>query len=96
MYEITTQAQEEFNQAIKAQFDEVNSNIIAALETAASSGPAGSDVTVKSAIAAANSAFDSLNSAAKQVAAFAEGSGPVGAAAAPKPAAPAGKRKKAP
>ena len=97
VYEITAQAQEEFNQAIKAQFDEVNTNIVAVLEKAASSGPAGSDVTVaavKSAIAAANSAFDSLNSAAKQVAGFAEASMTAGVTATNKPAARGRGRKK--
>ena len=70
VYEISAQTQEEFSKVFEAQFAELNKNIAAALDKAAKSAPAGSDVAVaavKSAIAAANSAFDSMNKAAKQV-----------------------------
>jgi phasin family protein len=67
VYEISAQTQEEFS--------EVNKNVAATLDKAAKSAPAGSDVAVaavKSAIAAANSAYDTMSKAAKQVAEIAE------------------------
>ena len=75
VYEISAQTQEEFSKVFEGQFAEVNKNVAAVLDKAAKSAPAGSDVAVaavKSAIAAANSAYDSLNKAAKQVAEIAE------------------------
>ncbi|HMZ82985.1 MAG TPA: phasin family protein [Rhodocyclaceae bacterium] len=75
VYEIATQTQEELSKVAEVQFSEVNKGIAAALDKAAKSAPAGSDVAVaavKSAIAAANSAYDSINKAAKQVAEIAE------------------------
>ena len=75
VYEITSQSQEEVSKMIEAQIAELNKNLSAALDKAAKSAPAGSDVAVaavKSAIAAANSAYDSVNKAAKQVAEIAE------------------------
>lgn len=75
VYEISAQTQEEFSKLIEAQFAEANKNVASTLDKAAKSAPAGSDVAVaavKSAIAAANSAFDNMNKAAKQVAEIAE------------------------
>jgi phasin family protein len=75
VYEIASQTQEELSKVVEAQFAELNKNVGAALDKAAKNAPAGSDVAVaavKSAIAAANSAFDSMNKAAKQVAEIAE------------------------
>src|SRR5574340_1184233 len=75
LYEISAQTQEEFSKVVEAQFSELNRNVAAMLDKAAQSAPAGSDVAVaamKSAIAAANSAYDSINKAAKQVAEIAE------------------------
>ncbi len=75
VYEISAQTQEEVSKVFEAQFAEMNKNVAAALDKAAKSAPAGSDVAVaavKSAIAAANSAYDSMNKAAKQVAEIAE------------------------
>jgi phasin family protein len=75
VYEIATQTQEELSKVAEVQMFEVNKNFSAALDQAAKSAPAGSDVAVaavKSAIAAANSAYDSMNKAAKQVAEIAE------------------------
>ncbi len=75
LYEISAQTQEEFSKLFEGQFAEANKNVAAALDKAAKSAPAGSDVAVaavKSAIAAANSAYDSINKAAKQVAEIAE------------------------
>jgi phasin family protein len=75
VYEISAQTQEEFSKVWETQFAEINKNVAAALDQAAKSAPAGSDVAVaavKSAIAAANSAYDSINKAAKQVAEITE------------------------
>lgn len=75
VYEISAAAQEDIGKILESQLGEVNKNISAALDKAAKSAPAGSDVAVaavKSAIAAANSAYDSINKAAKQVAEIAE------------------------
>ena len=75
VYEIATQAQEELSKVVEGQMTEVNKGVAAALDKAAKSAPAGSDVAVaavKSAIAAANSAYDSMTKAAKQVAEMAE------------------------
>jgi len=75
VYEISAQTQEEMSKVFEGQFAELNKNVAAALDKAAKSAPAGSDVAVaavKSAIAAANSAYDSMNKAAKQVAEIAE------------------------
>ncbi|MDR2240910.1 MAG: phasin family protein [Zoogloeaceae bacterium] len=75
VYEIFSQTQEEFSKLIEAQFAEANRNAASTLDKAAKSAPAGSDVAVaavKSAIAAANSAYDTISKAAKQVAEIAE------------------------
>ena len=96
-YEIATQTQEELSKIVEGQFAELNKNIASALDKAAKNAPAGSDVAVtavKSAIAAANSAYDSMNKAAKQVADMAQANvaaatsatvKAVGSAATPKP-----------
>jgi len=75
VYEIATQTQEELSKVVEVQFSEMNKNVASALDKAAKNAPAGSDVAVaavKSAIAAANSAYDSMTKAAKQVAEIAE------------------------
>jgi len=75
IYEISAQAQEEFAKSVEAQFGGFQKQVADLLDKAAKSAPAGSDVAVaavKSAIAAANSAFDNLNKAAKQVAEITE------------------------
>ena len=75
VYEITSQSQEELSKLFEAQMAELNKGVATALDKAAKSAPAGSDVAVaavKSAIAAANSAYDSMSKAAKQVAEIAE------------------------
>ena len=75
VYEIATQTQEEISKVFEGQFAELNKNVASALDIAAKNAPAGSDVAVaavKSAIAAANSAFDSMSKAAKQVTEIAE------------------------
>ncbi|MCB1961174.1 MAG: phasin family protein [Rhodocyclaceae bacterium] len=75
VYEIATQSQEEVSKLVEGQVAEINKGVAAALDQAAKSAPAGSDVAVaavKSAIAAANSAYDNMNKTAKQVAEIAE------------------------
>ncbi len=75
VYEISAQTQEEFSKLVEAQFAEMNKNVASTLDKAAKSAPAGSDVAVaavKSAIAAANSAYDTMSKAARQVAEIAE------------------------
>jgi phasin family protein len=75
VYEIATQTQEELSKLVEGQFSEINKNVSSALDKAAKNAPAGSDVAVaavKSAFAAANSAYDSMTKAAKQVAEIAE------------------------
>ena len=75
VYEITTQTQEEVAKIVESQFAETNKHVATALDKAAKNAPAGSDVAVaavKSAIAAANSAYDSMTKAAKQVAEITE------------------------
>lgn len=70
VYEITSSIQEEVSKIVEGQVSEANKNLSAALDKAAKSAPAGSDVAVaavKSAIAAASSAYDSMSKAAKQV-----------------------------
>jgi len=75
VYEITAQTQDEFSKIFDSQYVEMNKNVSSALDKAVKNAPAGSDVAVaavKSAIAAANSAYETMNKAAKQVAEMAE------------------------
>ncbi len=75
VYEISAQTQEEMTKMLEAQFGDFQKQIADMLDKAAKSAPAGSDVAVaavKSAIAAATSAFDNMNKAAKQVSEIAE------------------------
>ena len=75
VYEISAQTQEELSKMVEAQFGDFQKAVAGLLDKAAKSAPAGSDVAVaavKSAIAAASSAFDNMNKAAKQVAELAE------------------------
>lgn len=75
VYEITSQTQDEFSKIFDSQYVEMNRNVTNVLDKAVKNAPAGSDVAVaavKSAIAAANSAYETMNKAAKQVAEMAE------------------------
>jgi len=70
VYEIGTQTGEAFAKLVEAQFGDFQKQVSALIDQAAKQAPAGSDVAVaavKSAFAAASSAFDSMNKAAKQV-----------------------------
>ncbi len=75
VYEIATQTQDEFSKIADSQYVEMNKNVTSVLDKAVKNAPAGSDVAVaavKSAIAAANSAYETMNKAAKQVAEMTE------------------------
>ncbi len=75
VYEIASQTQEEFSKIFDSQYVEMNKNVSSVLDKAVKNAPAGSDVAVaavKSAIAAANSAYETMNKAAKQVAEMTE------------------------
>jgi len=75
VYEIATQAQAEYGKFAEARAGEFNANIGGYLDKVSKNAPAGSDVAiaaVKSALAAANSAYDSLNRVAKQASEMAE------------------------
>jgi phasin family protein len=75
VYEISAQSKEEIGKLLEGQFGDFQSQVTGLLDKAAKNAPTGSDVAVaavKSAIAAATSAFDSMNKAAKQVAEITE------------------------
>jgi phasin family protein len=75
VYELATQSQAEFTRFAEVQASEVNKNVVGLLDKFAKNAPAGSDVAVaavKSALAAANSAYDSLSKVAKQATEIAE------------------------
>lgn len=70
LYDIATQTQAEFSRLTEARLAEGNQRFVALIDSATQNAPAGSEgavALVKSAIAAANSAYDSLNKAARQV-----------------------------
>jgi phasin family protein len=73
--EIASQTKDTLGKVFEGQLAELNSNVSSALDKAAKGAPAGSDVAisaVKSAIAAANSAYENMTKAAKQVGEMAE------------------------
>jgi phasin family protein len=75
VYEIATQAQAEFGKFAEGQAGELNKTVVGYLDKVSKNAPAGSDVAVaavKSALAAANSAYDSLTRVAKQASEMAE------------------------
>lgn len=75
VYELATQTQAELTRFAEAQAAEMNKNVVSMLDKFAKNAPAGSDVAVaavKSALAAANSAYDSLSKVAKQATEIAE------------------------
>ena len=75
IYEVSTQTQGEFTKLLEAQAAEMNRNMASLLDKFAKNAPAGSDVAVaavKSALAAANTAYDSFSKVAKQASEIAE------------------------
>lgn len=75
IYELATQAQGEMNKIIESQASEFSRNMTGFLDKVSKNAPAGSDVAVaavKSALAAANSAYDSITKVAKQASEIAD------------------------
>jgi len=75
MYDIATSTQAEFTKVAESQLADANAKFVALIDTAAKNAPAGSETAVammKSAVAAANSAYDSLSKATKQAVEIAE------------------------
>ncbi len=75
VYEVAAQSQAELTKAVEAQAAELNRNVVGFLDKVSKNAPAGSDVAVaavKSALAAANSAYDSFTKVAKQATEIAE------------------------
>jgi phasin family protein len=75
VYELATQTQGEVTRFVEAQAGEYNKNAVSLLDKFTRNAPAGSDVAVaavKSALAAANSAYDSMTKVAKQATDIAE------------------------
>jgi phasin family protein len=75
LYEIITQTQGEMSKVYEAQLTELKAAVTGVVDNAIKNAPAGSEVAVaavKSAIAAANSAYDNMTKAAKQVAQMTE------------------------
>lgn len=69
MYDIASGVQAEFTKIAEAQVADANKKVSALIDNAAKNAPAGSEsavAIVKSAMAAANSAYESLSKAAKQ------------------------------
>jgi phasin family protein len=75
VYELATQQQAEATRLLESQAGEYNKTVVGFLDKVAKNAPAGSDVAVaavKSALAAANSAYDSFTKVAKQATEIAE------------------------
>lgn len=75
LYEVASQSQGEIAKLVETQAAEFNKNLLGLLDKVSTTAPAGSDVAVaavKSALAAANTAYDSFNKVAKQATEIAE------------------------
>ena len=75
IYEVAAQTNGELAKFLEAQAAELNKNLIGLLDKVSKNAPAGSDVAVqavKSALAAANTAYYSFNKVAKQATEIAE------------------------
>ena len=75
VYELATSSQAELTRFFEGQAGEFNKTMVGFLDKYAKNAPAGSDVAVaavKSALAAANSAYDSFTKVAKQATEIAE------------------------
>lgn len=70
VYAVASETQADLTKFFEERIAEVNKNFVTALDKAAKSAPAGSDVAVaavKSAVAAANQAYDVFSKASRQV-----------------------------
>ncbi|HET7765819.1 MAG TPA: phasin family protein [Burkholderiales bacterium] len=86
VYEVAAQSQSELVKFLEARSAEFSKNLVGILDKVSKSAPAGSDVAVaavKSALAAASTAYDSFNKVAKQATEIAEAN--FAAAATPTP-----------
>lgn len=75
VYDVAAQSQTELTKLAEAQAGEMNKSMVSLLDKVSKNAPAGSDVAVaavKSALAAANSAYDSMTKVAKQATEIAE------------------------
>lgn len=75
VYELAAQTQGEIAKFLEARAAEVSKNLVGMLDKASKNAPAGSDVAVaavKSALAAASTAYDSFSKVAKQATEMAE------------------------
>jgi phasin family protein len=75
VYELAAQTQGEMNKYVESHAGEFNKSVAGLLDKVTKNAPAGSDVAVaavKSALAAANSAYDSMTKVAKQATEIAE------------------------
>lgn len=69
-YDVAAETQAEISKLVEAQVAEFNKQVVATLDRMVKNAPAGSELgiaAVKSAIAAANSAYDNLSKVAKQM-----------------------------
>jgi len=69
-YDVAAATQAEIGKLVEAQVAEFNKQVVAALDRMVKNAPAGSEIGIaamKSAIAAANSAYDNLSKVAKQM-----------------------------
>ena len=75
VYEVATQSQGDLTKLVEAQTTDFNKSVVALVDKVSKNAPAGSDVAVaavKSALAAANSAYDSISKISKQATELAE------------------------
>jgi phasin family protein len=75
VYEVATQTQAEITKLAEIQAADLNKNVVGFMDKVTKNAPAGSDVAVaavKSAMAAANSAYDSFSKVVKQATELAE------------------------
>ena len=75
VYDVATQTQAEITKLAETQAADLNKNVVGFMDKVTKNAPAGSDVAVaavKSAMAAANSAYDSFNKVVKQATELAE------------------------
>jgi hypothetical protein len=75
LYEVAAQTNGELAKFLEAQAAEFNKNLVGLLDKVSKNAPAGSDVAVaavKSALAAASTAYESFNKVAKQATEIAE------------------------